>query len=265
MPPEVCWVPNGQHASMRRVTLNGEQTTLMLNMAVKKPAENFQLIMDHGLTVTGLRQTVGFLDGRFASVRPQILTVNARVRSAPKIKYANPVPVKAGAMWNLQGHKFNKPGQAVKSWKWLLFTFRGCPSKIPSSAEQQTMHASVTALRKALAATGMTISNPRDDSKRCELESESDVRLEEILTKASNGVDLLWIIVPDKNKLLYDRIKHITDVKIGVSNFVSRDVKILGHGLSQYFGNEALKVNLKLGGRNQVCYEFSSPSFAQAI
>lgn len=54
VPPELCEVPRGQHAPMRRVTLSGEQTTRMLNSAVRRPAENFKVIMDHGLQAVGL-------------------------------------------------------------------------------------------------------------------------------------------------------------------------------------------------------------------
>lgn len=59
--------------------------------------------------------------------------------------------------------------------------------------------------------------------------------------------------------MLYDRIKQLTDVKLGLISFVSVDTKLSSQNVAQYLGNEALKINLKLGGQNQ-----ASPTPAQS-
>lgn len=247
---------------MRRVTLDSKQTTIMLKMAVKTPAQNFELIMNHGLTVTGLRGS-RFIDPNYSRVIPQLLTVNARVRKAPTIACATNVSVRPDASWNLANHRYNQPGQ-LKSWRWLWLTISGCKPEIQPSSGQKSMQSFADSFKKALALTGIRIGNCQT-GMRFNLKSENDSTLEQILRDASKGVELVWIIVPKSIKLLYDRIKLTADVKLGVATVLSRDVKLAESSqaqLNQYLGNEALKVNLKLGGRNQVCSNGVHPSLS---
>lgn len=232
---------------MKRVTLTGNQMTIMLQMAVKKPAENFQLILDHGLAVTGLNQSTGFLNDTCARLIPNLIGVNARVLSAPRIMCAKEVKVKE-ASWNLTNHKFNLPGRQVKNWTWLFLTVSGHETAAQSSTAMKKF---ADRFKNALVTTGLKIASASPGSQS-NLEDENDHSLEQILNCASKGMDILWIILPKNNKLLYDRIKLFADVKLGVATFCSLDCKLKAPGLSQYFGNEALKINLKLGGRNQV-------------
>src|SRR4051812_21586292 len=74
-----------------------------------------------------------------------------------------------------------------------------------------------------------------------------------MLKAASIQLDLLFIVLPDSNIPVYNRIKHYGDVKYGFLTICS-----VGHNLAkergqgQYFNNMALKFNLKLGGNNHL-------------
>lgn len=52
LPPEVCEVLRGQSAN--RIRLDGAQTTRMIGVAVRKPAETAQTIVETGLRAVGL-------------------------------------------------------------------------------------------------------------------------------------------------------------------------------------------------------------------
>ncbi|KOS18839.1 Protein argonaute-2 [Escovopsis weberi] len=71
-------------------------------------------------------------------------------------------------------------------------------------------------------------------------------------TGAATKLDLLFIILPASPIPLYNRIKHLGDVKFGIHTICSVGSKLANpKGQDQYFRNEALKFNLKLGGNNQ--------------
>lgn len=103
-----------------------------------------------------------------------------------------------------------------------------------------------------LAAAGLTVQDCIP-GRQITLQDEEDKQLEAILEKAAqNNFDFVWIVVPSGMKTLYDRIKYLGDVKFGLATLVSVDKKVaVQQGRAQYFGNEALKLNLKLNGRNQ--------------
>lgn len=88
--------------------------------------------------------------------------------------------------------------------------------------------------------------------RKITLTSQEDRSLEDKLRGVSQPLSLLWVVIPAGMELLYDRIKQLADVKFGLATFVSVDSKVSEGNRLQYLGNEALKVNLKLGGRNQV-------------
>ena len=73
VPPELCIVLPGQVA---RKKLSGEQTTEMLRVAARNPAQNATLIVGEGAKLLGLGTT--FSDG---PVRSSILSYYFRVTS----------------------------------------------------------------------------------------------------------------------------------------------------------------------------------------
>lgn len=126
----------------------------------------------------------------------------------------------------------------------------GYPPSFQTIAPLQT---ALESLRVFLRATGIKIGEASPGSRRLQLTNVEDPELENVLTSASKRLDLLYIILPAKHTALYNRIKHICDVKVGVVNICSVGNKLVeSGGRSQYFGNVALKFNLKGGGDNQL-------------
>lgn len=62
---------------------------------------------------------------------------------------------------------------------------------------------------------------------------------------------LLLVIMPFIDASIYNRIKFLCDIKEGLRNVCVIGSRFAADRNDQYFANVALKVNLKLGGRNQ--------------
>lgn len=62
----------------------------------------------------------------------------------------------------------------------------------------------------------------------------------------------LLVILPAADTAIYNRVKYVCDVKEGLLNACVVANKFAKPSNNQYFANVALKVNLKLGGQNQL-------------
>lgn len=121
-----------------------------------------------------------------------------------------------------------------------------------SRLQQAGIRQFVTQVKTSLGACGVRIEEPGVRSSEFTLANERDdsliARLGSIIPAA---VEFVWIIIPEGSKILYDRIKYFSDISQGLITVVSVDNKI-AKANAQYVCNEALKINLKLGGINQV-------------
>ena len=89
---------------------------------------------------------------------------------------------------------------------------------------------------------------------RVVVNAPNDTRIETAFKNVSGDprqTRLVLIIIPTANTLLYIRVKHICEVKIGVHTVCVVGSKF-AKSQPQYFANVALKFNLKLGGINQL-------------
>lgn len=110
----------------------------------------------------------------------------------------------------------------------------------------------IQSVHRVLKETGINIGDPIF-SDICALRDDDDLRIEATLQKAAKNVDLLFIMLPKDNMPVYDRIKHLCDVRFGLATICSVGSKLMKPaGQDQYMRNLALKFNLKLGGDNQV-------------
>ncbi|KAI1080743.1 Piwi-domain-containing protein [Whalleya microplaca] len=250
LPPEVCQVLPGQSA---RAKLDPGQTQHMIRFAVRKPFENATAIVQKGLSTAGLTASSNPLLARFgASINPSLITVPGRVLNSPKVLYRQkPARANAPGAWNAVGQTFTTGG-AVDSWGWLFVAVPGFQNPFN---RQEDFVSTLEQFIRALRSTGIQLPNPKA-GKRIALASQEDPVLEAEISGASTALKMLFIVIPAANMPLYNRIKHLGDIKYGLATVCSVATKFASpRGQDQYFRNVALKFNLKLGGNNQTVEE----------
>lgn len=138
----------------------------------------------------------------------------------------------------------------ARRWGWLYITMARYAPAFQSVPHVQT---AMDSFRALLRGTAINIGEASPGSRQLHLENEDDPELDKVLTSASERLDLIYLILPVKQTFLYNRIKRFCDVKVGLINICSIGNKLAEpKGQLQYFGNVALKFNLKGGGDNQL-------------
>lgn len=273
LPAQVCEVMLGQKA---RVKLEAEQTSRMISYAIRRPApaQNALSIAQEGLSMVGMSPSNRLLvslqllnanmcscanqldsaqDSFRVQVNPNFTIIPARILTKPRVAYGNRrlATVNSSAAWNLRGLAMSRPATIpARTWGWLYITMSGYP---PTFQTINPLQAALESFRGSLRGTGINIGEASQGSQRLQLGHAEDPELERVLTTASERLGLLYIILPVKHTALYNRIKHICDVRLGLVNICSVGNKLVeSNGRPQYFGNVALKFNLKGGGDNQL-------------
>lgn len=170
----------------------------------------------------------------------------------PQVLYAKkPVKV-SNASWNMAGASFSG-GAAIRNWSYVAVIQAGAPSlRLPLSEYAKAMWTQ-------LQAAGLKANPPQSGLEDVTLERAGNVFdvIDRMIGSAKQrNLELLFIVLPEKNKEVYARIKFCGDVKWGIHTICCVVGKIdkqdRSPGISkQYLGNVALKFNQKLGGINQ--------------
>lgn len=124
---------------------------------------------------------------------------------------------------------------------------------LPDAFDQASLQSTVAKFHRALQDMGITAAAPTPGSGIV-VSGPDDVKIESALNKAPGDpgqARLVLIILPSAYTLLYNRVKHIGDVKVGVHTVCVVGPKF-AKAQSLYFANVALKLNLKLGGINHL-------------
>jgi eukaryotic translation initiation factor 2C len=264
LPAEVCEVLPGQ-------IFGGEpdpnMRSNMIKFSCRRPPQNYASIMSEGLDIMGISND----RTREVGIKPstQMITVPARILNAPNLLYAKKATKVAYGSWNLIRTKFSE-GAAIKSWTCVWVRKRG--TKEPFKDPDQEMGT----LFKKLREHGLTLPPPSKpyhtvelvnpakypgNSERADVESRQLLRGKlEILKK--EGFDLLVVLLPTTESKTFDYIKYIGDVKVGVLTHCMLAEKFCGAN-EQYISNNAMKINLKMGGCNQLLEASGSKFISQ--
>lgn len=268
LPMELCTVLPGQ--AYRRL-LSGDQTSEMLKFAARFPNLNGMSIAGTaqvpgpGLRLLQLADDPGKPNPQGQSVHPfgvsigtSMITVPGRILVTPQVKYAQKTITPRSGSWNCADQKFSRPGK-FNRWQVLIINRKGGRGSTLAEDGYNGMATPaqlVDNFTKFLHDYGIQMGT-RGPTQTLLLEPFSvqnrdtnDKQLKDFFVGAENNrVDILLVIIPDVDKWLYARIKFHGDVTHGIGTICavgSKIQKVNGQGM--YFGNLALKFNLKGGG-----------------
>jgi hypothetical protein len=182
------------------------------------------------------------------TITPGLVKVPGRILNGPKVIYkGNKTADPRFGSWNMINIKFNT-GASLATWRTVMISL---PSK-RDSFDAPALTAVMREFHQGLLKIGVNASQPIDP-QRLVLQHPEDASLGPFLQKAASSLDLLFIVLPEANTPLYNRIKTLADRDYGLHTICSVGSKLSkDRGRDQYIANVALKFNLKLGGINQI-------------
>lgn len=244
----------------------------MINFAVRRPFMNAESISKVGAQTVGL---TGAPDSRLLSfnmsINPRLITVPGRVLQTTRVQYKGRnnktellLPDKGS--WNMKNIKF-MDAKPLQRWGYIRIQYlRDGEYAGNKFGKVPWLKAQMSRFRKVLGDVGISAGELQmQDEISVPFNGWDDPRIEEAFNRASQmNVRYLYIILPDKGTGLYNHLKRLGDRKYGIHTSCS-DVANLqkyidystgepkpGFGEVNYFSNIALKINLKLGGINQL-------------
>lgn len=165
-----------------------------------------------------------------------MVSVPARILEAPRVVYSGGPQNVSEASWNLRGVKFLKG--STGSWACVVIG-DGRESAIEICKELGNICNRSGVALPALQPQMIVPVRVPDDNQLTSCFTELKRR----------GAKIILVLLPTQDKATYSLIKTVGDVKIGLSTVCARMSEIRKMS-PQYFGNLALKFNIKLGGRN---------------
>ncbi|KAL4782559.1 ribonuclease H-like domain-containing protein [Aspergillus varians] len=257
LPAEVCVVRTAQPTRSR---ISGGQSLKLLDFAIRNPAANARSITTKGAEVVGISSGLNTTLQNFGfHISSNLVTVPGRVLPSPSVLYAN--KSKADMMsgtWKQKNAKFFKPCQ-ISSWAFLYIVCARDREYFPTPAELKPC---IAALRSKLNEYGVN-TQPISDGHRLDVTPTFShgkydaAKLDQSLGAAISRLmiirkpELVLVILPSTHTDIYNSVKRVCDVQIGISNICALAAKLFKQN-DAYIANLCLKVNLKLGGVNQV-------------
>ncbi|KAH8958404.1 hypothetical protein BDL97_06G022200 [Sphagnum fallax] len=245
LPMEVCKIAEGQRYSKR---LNDRQITALLKVTCQRPRDRENDIL----------QTVGhnaYHQDPYAQefgirISNQLANVEARILPAPRLKYHDTGREKeclpSVGQWNMMNKKMVNGG-VVRHWACINFS---------RSVGDDLSGRFCYELARMCETSGMVF----EIKPICPVQSVrpdySDRAISHVCELAkkrtdNKGLDLLIAILDDSNGSLYGDLKKQCETVVGVVSQCCLTKHV--HKINkQYLANVALKINVKVGGRNTV-------------
>ncbi|KAL8214340.1 hypothetical protein R6Q57_003789 [Mikania cordata] len=245
LPLEICWLVGGQRYASK---LNEKQVTNLLRATCQRPKDRENSI---GTTMLSNKYNEDDLVRKEfgMQVREQFTSIDARVLPPPPIKYHGPSEVNPQVgQWNMTDLKMYDGG-TVHHWAIVNFSRHRADAVQHFCNELVRMCANKGIDFKTPPTIPMYTAQPInienalvDIHNRCKAQ----------LARAPPGshLQLLVVILPDV-KGSYGRIKRVCETELGIVTQCCRPQNVMKLN-KQYFENVALKINVKVGGRNSV-------------
>ncbi|XP_028793138.1 protein argonaute 1-like isoform X1 [Neltuma alba] len=245
LPMEVCKIVEGQRYSKR---LNEKQITALLKVTCQRPVERERDIM----------QTVhhnAYRDDPYAKefgikISEKLAQVEARILPAPWLKYHDTGREKdclpQVGQWNMMNKKMVNGG-TVNHWICINFS-RNVQDSVASGFCYE--------LAQMCCISGMAFNSepvlPPCSARPDLVDRVLKTRYHDAKARLrGKELDLLIVILPDNNGSLYGDLKRISETDLGVVSQCCLTKHVYKMS-KQYLANVALKINVKVGGRNTV-------------
>ncbi|KAL4195795.1 hypothetical protein AMTRI_Chr04g242840 [Amborella trichopoda] len=241
IPMELCEIVEGQHYKKK---LNEKQVTALLRASCQRPRDREQNCIN-------MIRKNRYPDDPYARefgirVSENITTVEARVLRPPMLKYHETGKERhctpRTGQWNMIDKKMVNAG-AVPTWACVNF------SKLYPNAVESFCDELVAICRRL----GMEF-NPRPVIPFANARPENVERLlDHVHGRTSKTRPILLIVIlPDVTGSLYGQLKCLCETKYGIISQCCKPKHVTKPNRQQYLENVALKINVKVGGRNSV-------------
>lgn len=252
LPAEACQMLPGQPVKRR---LNANQTQEMIKFACRTPSQNATSVVQDGKNVLSLNQNP-ILSNFEMSVSKSLMTVVARILNPPAVKYsgAGSLTPRNGS-WNMINVKFHT-GTSLGPWTCIMFPVQG-----RRDIDVSNMRSHVQAFQAQLSAAGINANEfMAPDPATAELingdREKNDQRIKAVFRQIHDRNPrprFVLCILPKNDPAIYNSIKTVADTKAGIHTVCCVSSKFTKQQRQeQYFGNVALKFNLKAGGINHI-------------
>ncbi|KAJ4368012.1 hypothetical protein N0V83_006367 [Neocucurbitaria cava] len=187
-----------------KAKLDGGQTQQMIRHAVRKPWENAASIVEQGIQTIGLNgNTNMMMRSSGLTITSGLIKVPGCVLNGPKVIYTGnkSADLRFGS-WNMINTKFNT-SSSLNKWSYLLISLpQAC-----DAFDQQGLAKVMQKLYQGLVRIGVNATAPLP-GQRLQLQHPDDPALGPFLQRAAGALSLLFIILPEANVPLYQRIKN---------------------------------------------------------
>ncbi|XP_022137005.1 protein argonaute 1 isoform X2 [Momordica charantia] len=247
LPMEVCKIVEGQRYSKR---LNERQITALLKVTCQRPqdreADITQTVRHNAYHRDPYAQEFGI------KISEKLASVEARILPPPWLKYHDTGREKdclpQVGQWNMMNKKmFN--GGTVNNWMCINFS---------RYVQDSVTRGFCFELAQMCYISGMAFNPepvlPPIFARPDQVEKALKTRYHDamsILQPQKKELDLLIVVLPDNNGSLYGDLKRICETDLGLVSQCCLTKHVFKMS-KQYLANVALKINVKVGGRNTV-------------
>lgn len=248
LPMEVCDIIPGQG-------FGGEPSMIqrqnMIRFSCRRPPQNYDSIVTDGLDIMGISE--GDTKAVGIKARKEMVTVHARILNPPNLVYGGKRNTPRNGSWNLIQTKFS---QCATITKWTCLWVRKKGTREYFSEPD----AKIDAFYKKLRAHGLTLPVPKKPCRQITLgpndgdgEKRNRALLHQALETLKSEYSFIVVFLPNTDGKIFDYIKYLGDIKLGILTHCMQAEKFKETTVNeQYLSNNAMKVNLKLGGCNQL-------------
>uniref|UniRef100_A0A0D6QYC9 Uncharacterized protein n=1 Tax=Araucaria cunninghamii TaxID=56994 RepID=A0A0D6QYC9_ARACU len=244
LPMEVCKIVEGQRYSKR---LNDRQITALLRVTCQRPQER-----EADILKTVHQNAYG--NDKYArefgiKISDHLASVEARILPAPLLKYHDSgmekdCQPKVG-QWNMLNKRMVDGGK-VRYWAAINF----------SRVQEVPAFTFCKELAEMCHISGMDFTKNPIIPLRSSRPDQVETALKRLYTDikrllGDKELELLMAILPDNNGPLYGDLKRICETDLGIVSQCCLAKHVLKKS-KQYMANVALKINVKVGGRNTV-------------